>query len=183
MGKSGLKPKAKWPDIRKPVDQWSPEELRGLTLCACITGIGSHPRKLADEDWIIAVEKDAQQVGEAQFLTDLLYITRQTIPHYMGPQPPLGNYPKKQTTEQVPLPRGAHPNDRNWTENWNAEMVEGVLCNPKHAGIPGVFEQVVDDRTWIRAGLKAIKKMGLRQYLANFLHQLKSSIVRWGESQ
>jgi hypothetical protein len=171
-----LKPKAKWPDLRKPVDQWTFAEQRGLTLCACVTGIGRHPRSVTDEDWVIAAENDAKSVGEAQFITDLLHITRQTIPLYRGVAP-VSNYPEKSTQETVPMPKSSYPGDRDWNDNeWNVPMVEGILCNPLYAGIPGVSEQMVDDATWVRAAQRIIQENGLRQYLTNFLYQLKKSM-------
>ena len=172
-----LKPKVRWPDLHTPPENWSLQELRGVTINPLITGIGKHPRSIADEDWVFNCERDAKENGLAQFLTDLLHILRITIPHYFGESPPIGEYPQRKTAERdVPLPDVSYPGDRDWLENdWNEEMIGGMICNPVYAGIPP-FPKMIDDPTWIRAGLRMVELKGLQQYLVNLLYELKKSI-------
>jgi hypothetical protein len=95
---------------------------------------------------------------------------------YMGEPQPLGNYPQRKFDGEVPLPSVAYKGDRDWNQDgWSQGMVGGVLCNPVYAGIPP-FEAVVDEPTWIAAGVKMVEKVGVRQYLVNVLYQLKKSV-------
>ena len=170
------KPRVAWPDLRTPPQTWSYAEARGVCINPVATGIGSHPRSISDEDWVLSCERDIEVSGLAQFLTDLLHILRLTIPKYLGPPPPVGDYPQRRSEGNVPLPDVSHPGDRDWQdEGWNKEMVGGMLCNPIYAGIPP-FSQMVDDQMWIAAGVKMAERVGLRQYLVNVLYELKKSI-------
>ena len=56
-------------------------------------------------------------------------------------------------------------------------MVGGILCSPVYAGIPP-FGPMVDDQTWIAAGVKLVAQAGLRQYLTNVLYELKKSVSK-----
>jgi hypothetical protein len=174
--KRGPKPKISWPDLRSPQDSWSIAEMRGVSINPVVTGIGSHPRSVSDEDWVLSCETDIEANGLAQFLTDLLHVLRITIPIYLGEPPPAGDYPQRQLEEDVPLPNVSYPGERGWDDDqWNEEMVGGILCNPVYAGIPP-FPSMIDDQTWIEAGVKLTKEMGLRQYLVNVLYELKKSM-------
>jgi hypothetical protein len=174
--KARLKPKIRWPDLRTSPDTWSYAEARGVAINPIVTGIGRHPRSISDEDWVLSCERDVKDNGLAQFLTDMLHILRLTIPLYLGEPPGVGEYPRRRSEESVPLPDVAYPGDRDWQEDeWKEEMVGGMLCNPVYAGI-SPFPQIVDDETWIGAGVKMAKEEGLRQYLVNVLYQLKKSM-------
>jgi hypothetical protein len=173
--KRRLKPKARWPDLRTSPDTWSYAEARGVAINPIATGIGRHPRSISDEDWVLSCERDVQAHGLAQFLTDLLHILRLTIPVYLGEPPAAGDYPRWRSEGEVPLPDVSYPGDRDWQEDWNEAMVGGIICNPVYAGIPP-FPAVVDERTWIEAGVKMVEVEGLRQYLVNVLYQLKKSL-------
>lgn len=173
--KKRLKPKVSWPDLRTPPDTWSLAEARGVAINPIITGIGRHPRSISDEDWVLSCERVVSEVGLAQFLTDLLHILRLTIPRYLGEPPAVGKYPPRQSDGDVPLPDVSYPGDRDWNEQWNEGMVGGIICNPVYAGIPP-FPAVVDDKTWIAAGVKMVEADGLRQYLINVLYQLKRAM-------
>jgi hypothetical protein len=151
-------------------------EMRAVAINPVVTGIGTHPRSVSDEDWVLSCEADAEANGLPQFLTDLLHVLRITIPLYLGESPSVGDYPQRRTTEDVPLPNVAYPGDRGWGEDeWNEEMVGGILCNPVYAGIPP-FPAMIDDPTWIDAGVKLVEEIGLRQYLVNVLYELKKSL-------
>ena len=170
------KPKVRWPDLNTSPDTWSLAEVRGVSINPIVTGIGRHPRSISDEDWVLSCERDVEANGLAQFLTDLLHILRLTIPRYLGQPQPVGEYPQRRSEEEVPLPNVSYQGDRDWEEDrWNEKMVGGILCNPVFAGIPP-FEAVIDEPTWIAAGVRMVENVGLRQYLVNVLYQLKKSM-------
>ena len=166
-------PKVHWPDLRTPPDTWSLAEARGVAINPIVTGIGRHPRTIPDEDWVLSCERDIQEIGLEQFLTDLLHILRLTIPHYLGEPAAMGEY--QQSEEDVPLPDVSYPGDRDWQDEWNEKTVGGVICNPVYAGIPP-FPAMIDDKTWIAASVKMVEDVGLRQYLVNVLYELKKSM-------
>jgi hypothetical protein len=66
-----LKAKVRWPDLSTPPVTWSNAELRGVCINPIATGIGRHPRSVSDEDWVMGCERDIEDNGLAQFLTDL----------------------------------------------------------------------------------------------------------------
>lgn len=171
-----LKPKVRWPDLRTPPDTWLLAEVRGVCINPIATGIGRHPRSISDEDWVLSCERDVEANGLAQFLTDLLHVLRLTIPRYLGEPQPVGEYPQRRSEGDVPLPDVAYQGDRDWNaDEWNEKMVGGMLCNPVFAGVPP-YEAIVDEPTWIAAGVKMVGNVGLRQYLVNVLYQLKKSM-------
>ena len=164
----------RWPDLRTPLENLSSAEVRGVLINPIVTGIGSHRRLISDEDWVLSCERDIDEHGLEQFLTDLLHILRLTIPNYLGPSQPIGDYPPRRLQGDVPLPDVSYPGDPNWQQEWNEIMIGGLLCNPVYTGI-GPFPQMVDDQRWIAAGVQLVKEKGLRQYLVNVLYQLKKS--------
>ena len=85
-----LKPKVRWPDITTSPDSWTIAEVRGVAINPVVTGIGRHPRSISDEDWVLSCERDVEDNGLAQFLTDLLHVLRLTIPTYLGEPQPVG---------------------------------------------------------------------------------------------
>jgi hypothetical protein len=173
---SGLTPRVSWPDLYSPQDSWTMAEMRGVAINPLVTGIGTHPRSVSDEDWVMSCEADVEANGPAQFLTDLLHVLRLTLPIYLGPSPPVGEYPPRTTEADVPLPNVAYPGDLDWSEEeCNEAMVGGILCNPVYAGIPP-FPAMIDDQMWIDTGLKLAREYGLRQYLVNLLYELRRSV-------
>jgi hypothetical protein len=171
-----LKAKVRWPDITTSPESWTIAEVRGVSINPVVTGIGRHPRSISDEDWVLSCERDIEDNGLAQFLTDLLHVLRLTIPVYLGEPQPVGEYPPRRSAEEVPLPNVSYQGERDWKDDeWNKEMVGGILCNPVFAGIPP-FEAAVDEQAWITAGVRLAGKFGLRQYLVNVLYQLKKSM-------
>ena len=173
--KNARRPKVNWPDLRTSPDTWTYAEIRGVAINPIATGIGRHPRSISDEDWVLSCERDVADIGLGQFLTDLLHILRLTIPMYLGEPQPVGEYPRRRSEERVPMPDVAYPGDREWSDQWNEKMVGGIICNPVYAGIPP-FPAMVDDKTWIAAGVKMVESVGLRQYLVNVLYELKKSM-------
>jgi hypothetical protein len=175
-----LKARVRWPDLRTPPQTWSVAEARGVCINPITTGIGRHPRAISDEDWVLSCERDVDDNGLAQFLTDLLHVLRLTIPKYLGDAQPVGTYPERRSDGEVPLPNVSYQGDRDWDEDqWNEKMIGGIICNPVLTGIPP-FHAVVDEKTWIAAGIKMIGNVGLRQYLVNVLYQLKKSVNNAG---
>lgn len=176
------KPKVSWPDLNTAPETWTYAEARGVAINPIVTGIGRYPRTISDEDWVLRCEQDIAAHGLDQFHTDLLHILRLTIPRYLGEPPAAGEYPRRMSKEAVPLPDVAYPGDRDWQEQWNEKMVGGVICNPIYAGIPP-FPKIIDDKTWIAAGVKMVESVGLRQYLVNVLYGLKKSISSVGTEE
>ena len=174
--KNGLTPQVSWPDLHNLSDSWTMAEMRAVAINPVVTGIGTHPRSVSDEDWVLSCEADVEANGLPQFLTDLLHVLRSTIPTYLGESPPVDDYPRRRTDEDIPLPNVSYPGERGWDEGeLNEEMIGGLLCNPVYAGIPP-FPAMIDDQTWINAGVKLAEEMGLRQYLVNVLYELKKSL-------
>jgi hypothetical protein len=172
-----LKPKVSWPDPTTAPQTWSQAEAIGVCINPIVTGIGSHPRSVADEDWVLSCERVVEEGGLAQFLTDLLHVLRLTIPQYLGEVLQSGEYPRRISDGDVPLPNVAYPGDRDWADDgWTEEMVGGVICNPVYAGIPP-FPPIVEEQMWLEAGLRMVANVGLRQYLTNVLYQLKKSVA------
>jgi len=172
-------PQVRWPDLTIPVERWSPAEARGVLINPLVAGIGSHPRSISDEDWVLSCERDVEQHGLPQFLTDLLHILRLTIPSYLGSPQPAEDHPPRILEGKVPLPDVAYPGDPDWQAELNEPMIDGVLCNPVYTGI-GPFPKIVNDQMWIAAGVQLVKEKGLRQYLVNVLYQLKKSFEAVG---
>jgi hypothetical protein len=171
-----LKAKVRWPDLRTPPQSWSVAEARGVCINPIATGIGRHPRSISDEDWVLSCERDVEDNGLAQFLTDLLHVLRLTIPNYLGEPQPVGEYPRRRSEGEVPLPNVSFEGDRDWDEDqWNEKMIGGIICNPVLTGIPP-FKATVNEPTWIAAGVRMVGEVGLRQYLVNVLYELKKSM-------
>lgn len=171
-----LKPTVAFPDLRKPITTWTPAEAHGLVINPILTGMGKIHRSVADEDWVLCCEEEVEKNGLEQFLTDLLHVLRITILMCIGESPPLRAYPRRvYKGEKVPLPNAAFPGDPEWSDDEpNEQMVAGIICNPVYAGIVP-FDPIVDDETWIQAGVKMVEEVGLRQYLVNVLYELKKS--------
>ena len=57
MARKGIPtPKVSWPDLRTPPDSWSLAEVTGVAINPLVTGIGTHPRSVSDEDWVASCE-------------------------------------------------------------------------------------------------------------------------------
>ena len=122
-----LKAKVRWPDLNTPPQSWSTAEVRGVCINPIATGIGRHPRSVSDEDWVMGCERDVEDTGLVQFLTDLLHILRLTMPKYLGEPQPVGEYPQRRSEGDVPLPSVSYRGDRDWNDDgWNKEMVGGI---------------------------------------------------------
>jgi hypothetical protein len=65
--------------VANPLDQPSPEAIRGMRLNPIHTGIGPFPRLVEDEAWVRAWAKLIVQEGAEQFLVNLLYVLRECL--------------------------------------------------------------------------------------------------------
>ena len=84
---------------------------------------------------------------------------------YLGEPSAVGDIPGK-SEEDVPLPDVSYPGDRDGKTSGTRRWSAVIICNPVYAGIPP-FPAIVDDKTWIAAGVKMVENVGLRQYLVN----------------
>ena len=121
------KPKVRWPDVRTAPETWSYAEARGVCINPILTGIGLHPRSISDEDWVVSCERDVEQNGLDQFLTDLLHVLRLTIPTYLGPPQPVGDYPQrlsqgKSPCRTWPIPVTGIGRTTTGTRPWSADF-------------------------------------------------------------
>lgn len=85
----------------------------------------------------------------------------------MSPTPKAPKRPDK-----APLPK---PNvDLSPSEDGDVtpEQVRALFCNPLFTGIAH-FPKVVDDETWVRAAMQAIREHGAEQWLVNMLYVLR----------
>lgn len=60
-------------------------------------------------------------------------------------------------------------------DEWTAEGVAGMLCNPIYAGVPP-YPALIDETTWIRSAQKAIGEEGVTQFLVNMLFALRVTL-------
>ena len=86
-----MKAKVRWPDLHTSPNTWSIAEVRAVCINPVATGIGRHPRSICDEDWVLSCERDVEDNGLAQFLTDLLHVLRLTIPSIWANRNPSPN--------------------------------------------------------------------------------------------
>jgi hypothetical protein len=167
-----------WPG-NKPESDWNEAERLGVQLNPIATGIGSTPRTVADEDWVLTAEEYGKKHGAPQLMVDLVHLLRESLASSTsGSAPETQNYPERKMQGEIPLPNCAYPGDRDWQENpFNEASVRGMISNPIYLRIQGVSDGLMDDDKWFGACLKSIREDGLRQYLVNFLYQLRKSVL------
>jgi len=66
--------------VANPLDQLSPEAVRGMLINPIYTGVGPFPRLVEDEAWVRACAKLIVEEGSEQFLVNLLYVLRKCLP-------------------------------------------------------------------------------------------------------
>ena len=66
--------------VANPLDQLSPEAVRGMLINPIYTGVGPFPRLVEDAVWVRACAKLIEQEGSEQFLVNLLYVLRECLP-------------------------------------------------------------------------------------------------------
>ena len=168
------KPKVRWPDVRTAPETWSYAEARGVSINPILTGIGLHPRSISDEDWVFSCERDVAENGLAQFLTDLLHILRLTIPTYLGPPQPVGDYPQRLSKGTFPcrtwrIPVTGIGRTTTGTRPWSADC-SAIRSMSGSGHFP----------PWCRtsSGSQPVSRWSrsrVGQYLVNVLYQLKKS--------
>jgi hypothetical protein len=62
--------------VANPLDQLSPEAVRGMLINPIYTGVGPFPRLVEDGAWVRACARLIEEDGAQQFLVNLLYVLR-----------------------------------------------------------------------------------------------------------
>ena len=62
--------------VANPVDQPSPEVIKGMLINPVYTGVGPFPRLVEDAVWVRACAKLIEEDGAEQFLVNLLFVLR-----------------------------------------------------------------------------------------------------------
>ena len=60
-----------------PLDELSPEAVKGILVNPIYTGVGPFPRLVEDAAWVRACPKLIEDEGAQQFLVNLLYVLRE----------------------------------------------------------------------------------------------------------
>jgi hypothetical protein len=60
-----------------PLDELSPEAIKGILLNPIYTGVGPFPRLVEDAAWVRACAQLIEEEGPQQFLVNLLYVLRE----------------------------------------------------------------------------------------------------------
>jgi hypothetical protein len=63
--------------VANPLDQPSPDAIRGILINPIYSGIGPFPRLVEDATWVRACVKLIAEEGADQFLVNLLYVLRE----------------------------------------------------------------------------------------------------------
>jgi len=85
----------------------------------------------------------------------------------MSPTPKAPKRPDK-----APLPKPNVDLSPSGDGDVTPEQVRALFCNPLFTGIAH-FPKVVDDETWVRAAMQAIREHGAEQWLVNMLYVLR----------
>jgi hypothetical protein len=62
-----------------PVDELSPEAIRGIIVNPVYSGIGPFPRLDQDDAWVRACARMIEEEGAEQVLVNLLYVLRECL--------------------------------------------------------------------------------------------------------
>jgi hypothetical protein len=72
--------------VANPLDEPSPEAVRGMLVNPIYTGVGPFPRLVEDAAWVRACVKLIAEEGPEQFLVNLLFVLRECLsPKSPGP--------------------------------------------------------------------------------------------------
>jgi hypothetical protein len=167
-------PPLSWPGRGKPVEAYTDGELYAVALHPMVTGLGSHPRTVSDEDWVASALRLIKDYGLKRLIHDLLHLLRMTTHFWLGQRGAAGTvsaYPQKRTDLQLPLPDAETSSP---TGRWTPGLVKGALLNPVYTGL-GPFPALVDEETWVAACLKTMEREGVKQTLVNILFLLKET--------
>lgn len=81
--------------------------------------------------------------------------------------------PKKfKRPDQKPLPKPNVDLSPSVDGDVTPEQVRALFCNPLFTGIAH-FPKTVDDETWVRSAMQAIREHGSEQWLVNMLYVLR----------
>jgi hypothetical protein len=64
-----------------PVDELSPEAVKGILVSPIYTGVGPFPRLVQDDAWVRACARMIEAEGAEQVLVNLLYVLRESLSH------------------------------------------------------------------------------------------------------
>ena len=62
-----------------PVDELSPEAVRGILVNPISAGVGPFPRLVQDDAWVRACARMIEEEGSEQVLVNLLYVLRECL--------------------------------------------------------------------------------------------------------
>ena len=62
-----------------PIDELSPEAVKGILVNPIYTGIGPFPRMVQDDAWVHARARMIEEEGAEQVLVNLLYVLRECL--------------------------------------------------------------------------------------------------------
>ena len=68
-----------------PLDELSPEAVKGILVNPIYTGLGPFPRLVEDAAWVRACAKLIAEEGPEQFLVNLLYVLRECFQEESSP--------------------------------------------------------------------------------------------------
>jgi len=60
--------------------EWTAEKVRAIFCNPIYAGLGPYPRLKTDEEWVRGAARDIAEDGAEQFLVNLLFVLRATIP-------------------------------------------------------------------------------------------------------
>ena len=66
--------------VANPLDQPSPQAIRGMLVNPIYTGVGPFPPLVEDATWVRACVKLIEEEGAEQFLVNLLFVLRECLP-------------------------------------------------------------------------------------------------------
>ena len=62
-----------------PVDELSPEAVKGILVNPIYAGVGPYPRLVQDDAWVRACARMIEEEGAEQVLVNLLYVLRECL--------------------------------------------------------------------------------------------------------
>lgn len=58
----------------------TPEAIKGMICNPIYAGVGPYPAIMSDEEWVRAASKSIKEDGPEQFLVNMLYVMRASLP-------------------------------------------------------------------------------------------------------
>ena len=81
---------------------------------------------------------------------------------------------KKSNEQRLPRPNVRFRTSGE-TEEFTAEDIRGMVCNPVYAGM-GPYPALIPDDQWVAAATVAIENEGPEQFLVNLLYVLRQTL-------